>query len=573
MAATSRNRLVRSTRVAIALFAASAVLGACAVIPFPDRAASSVAPPACRASPAPARRARSRRRRPDRRCRRPRGAAARRERERARRLLAVRPVPDDVPAHRGRRATHRRRRVERRAAPRVVVTHRTRARPLRRRLPRTRCARRCGSSRATASARSSTSTRTRGARRSRRGPAKPVPRGRNPRSDGTARPAGPRSTAARRGARSPESASSVRRCGPRSPRSGPIEPGPGGVGVRTRYAAMVGHVAGRFAHEPAVAGYDVMNEPNAFGATELQGLSDLYAATVACDQSRREAAAGGFAHLVFFEPSILWSDTDLGVPPPFPHDGGVVFAPHIYRGGLTSGPVQRSDFERARRDAATFGGAPVFVGEWGSGPERAEDPTDVYFRTHQQLQDEFHFSATLWTWRESCGDPHKAGDARAGRVPSVWGEFEVDCRTNTVVGPRDALLEQLTRAYVRAAPGRLVVSAYEPGSGRFIALGARRTRARADGGVVPDAARPARDDHVRRPARRSRPDHATRRRLHLRHDDRRRVAPRPVALTRRQQTMRDLGTGQARDAVPFASASASARARVAASPASAASFS
>ena len=58
------------------------------------------------------------------------------------------------------------------------------------------------------------------------------------------------------------------------------QPGPGGVGIRTRYADMVGHVAARFAHEPAVAGYDLMNEPNAFGPPELQGLSDLYAASV-----------------------------------------------------------------------------------------------------------------------------------------------------------------------------------------------------------------------------------------------------------------------------------------------------
>jgi endoglycosylceramidase len=248
------------------------------------------------------------------------------------------------------------------------------------------------------------------------------------------------------------------------------QPGPGGVGVRTRYADMVGHVAARFAHEPAVAGYDVMNEPNAFGATELQGLSDLYAASVAAVRAA-EARAGGFSHLVFFEPGILWSDSDFGVPPPFPHDGDIVFAPHIYRGGLSAGPVQRSDFERARRDAATFGGAPVYVGEWGSGPERAEDPDDVYFRSHQQLQDEFHFSAALWTWRESCGDPHKAGDARAGRVPSVWGEFEVDCQTNAVVGTRDALLDQLTRAYVRAAPGELVASTYNAGTGTFSASG------------------------------------------------------------------------------------------------------
>jgi hypothetical protein len=246
--------------------------------------------------------------------------------------------------------------------------------------------------------------------------------------------------------------------------------GPGDIGVRTRYAAMVGHVAGRFAREAAVAGYDVMNEPNAFGDAELQGLSALYADTFRTVRAA-EARAGGFPHLVFVEPTIIWSDADIGPPLPFAHDDGIVFAPHIYRGGLTSGPVQRADFERARRDAAALGGAPVFVGEWGSGPERAEDPDDVYFRAHQQLQDEFHFSATLWTWRESCGDPHKAGEARDGRIPAVWGEFEVDCRTNTVVGTRDALLAQLTRPYVRSAAGRLVTTRYTPETGRFAGSG------------------------------------------------------------------------------------------------------
>ena len=48
--------------------------------------------------------------------------------------------------------------------------------------------------------------------------------GQEPRSGGTARPPGRRSTTARRGARSPVSVSSVRRCGPRSPRSGPTDP-------------------------------------------------------------------------------------------------------------------------------------------------------------------------------------------------------------------------------------------------------------------------------------------------------------------------------------------------------------
>ena len=63
-------------------------------------------------------------------------------------------------------------------------------------------------------------------------------------------------------------------------------PGPGGVGIRTRYAQMLGHVAQQFAREDAVAGYEIMNEPNAFTPAELQGLSDLYAASVT-DDSRR----------------------------------------------------------------------------------------------------------------------------------------------------------------------------------------------------------------------------------------------------------------------------------------------
>ena len=95
----------------------------------------------------------------------------------------------------------------------------------------------------------------------------------------------------------------------------------------------------------------------------------------------------------------------------------------------------------------------------------------MYFREHQQLQDEFHFGATLWTWRESCGDPHKAQDARRGTLPYVWGEFDVDCTTNHVIGPRTALLAQLDRAYVRAAPGRLTTTSADPATGALAASG------------------------------------------------------------------------------------------------------
>ena len=38
-------------------------------------------------------------------------------------------------------------------------------------------------------------------------------------------------------------------------------PGPGGVGIQDRFAAAWRHVAKRYADEPAVVGYDVLNEP------------------------------------------------------------------------------------------------------------------------------------------------------------------------------------------------------------------------------------------------------------------------------------------------------------------------
>ncbi len=233
-------------------------------------------------------------------------------------------------------------------------------------------------------------------------------------------------------------------------------PGPGGVGIRTRYAAMLGHVAARFAQHDAVAGYEVMNEPNAYSLFpgHLDALSDLYAMAFVAIRAA-EDTAGEPHRLFFFEPSIAWGVL-AGEVPPFPHDAQIVYAPHVYQGGLDSTPLDSTPFERARSEANEFyDGAPILSGEWGSGPERAADPTDDYFLLHQHLQDDDTIGATLWTWREACGDAHKAGDWRAGRIPTVWGLFEVDCARNEITGVRAPLIGQLTRPALRAAAGRI----------------------------------------------------------------------------------------------------------------------
>lgn len=247
-------------------------------------------------------------------------------------------------------------------------------------------------------------------------------------------------------------------------------PGPGGVGIRTRYAQMLGHVAEYFAGEPGIAGYDLINEPNAFSDAAIAGLGALYGDALAAIRAG-EQAGGGPPRLVFFEPGAAWSLFGGGPPPDFPRDAGIVYAPHIYAGGIDPRPLDAVPFQTARDEAALFGGAPVLVGEWGGDPHRAADPNDTYFREHQRLQDEFATGATLWTWRESCGDPHKAGDFRAGNLPQVWGVFEVDCTTNAVTGLRQPLIDALTRGYVRAAPGHLEEMHFDPTSGALHAKG------------------------------------------------------------------------------------------------------
>lgn len=245
------------------------------------------------------------------------------------------------------------------------------------------------------------------------------------------------------------------------------EAGPGGVGIRTRYTDMLGVLAERWADRPEVAGYDVMNEPNAFSEEGRAALAELYGEAITAIREGEEQAADGFAHLVLFEPPAIWSSSGEGPPPDFPHDDDVVYAPHIYTGGFDGGPITAAAFDQALTEAEGFGGAPVLSGEWGGDPNRAGPDGDGYFVDHQRLQDETGVSATLWTWRESCGDPHKVGQ----EDPVPWGEFDVDCATNEPTGMRDELVADLTRGYVRAAPGTLESSTWDADTETLTASG------------------------------------------------------------------------------------------------------
>jgi endoglycosylceramidase len=237
-------------------------------------------------------------------------------------------------------------------------------------------------------------------------------------------------------------------------------PGPGGVGIQTRYVRMFAHLVARFANDDAVAGYDVMNEPNVFDTADLAILSRFYESALSA-MREAERAVGAPRRLFVFEPTVAWW-LGFAAPPGFEHDGQVVYSPHIYQEGLGGGTIENG-FARAAREALElYGGAPVLTGEWGGDPARAAAPDDDYFERHLAEQDRYRFGATMWTWREACGDPHKYEPARNGMVPEVWGFFDVDCATNVITGPRTALFETLRRMTVRFAPGPVTSLQWTP---------------------------------------------------------------------------------------------------------------
>lgn len=111
-------------------------------------------------------------------------------------------------------------------------------------------------------------------------------------------------------------------------------PGPGGIGLESRYAAAWRHVAARFAADPSVLGYELLNEP-------FPGTPYLTCATTAgCPAfdakltafDRRVARAIRTVdrrHLIFYEPNVVF---DFGAATHVGRlsDGPAGFAFHDY---------------------------------------------------------------------------------------------------------------------------------------------------------------------------------------------------------------------------------------------------
>jgi hypothetical protein len=229
-------------------------------------------------------------------------------------------------------------------------------------------------------------------------------------------------------------------------------------GIQSELVRTWAFVARSFANEPAVAGYDLLNEPGIGPNPPISSgllLGRYYDAAITAIRDA-EAAAGGYPHLVFFEPSVLWSGLGFDVTPPpgFTDDRQLVFAPHPYSEsismdqslGLTIASIERN-LTASSRAAASYGAA-LWTGEWGWFGDPSVDGAKV--ERFIAAQNRLGIGGAFWVWRQGCGSPETGPDAdTSGNLVAV------DCATGELLAPPAGFARPLTSAYPRAFPGRL----------------------------------------------------------------------------------------------------------------------
>ena len=211
------------------------------------------------------------------------------------------------------------------------------------------------------------------------------------------------------------------------------------AGVQDDFAAAAAALARRFAREPAVLGYETMNEPLAFFVPNGDALLLAFHVRVA-----RAIRAADRRHLIAFEPDTIRNLTNRAPIPAasFPVRGAL-YAPHIYTDvfdghDFSSGnPAELApSMEHAANEAAGWG-APLLVGEYGIDPGAPN--ANAWIAAELDLQDRLRAHSTFWLWEEiSSGH---------------WGLFDGESSEG---GERVARTTALSRVYAQAVPGRVL---------------------------------------------------------------------------------------------------------------------
>lgn len=219
-----------------------------------------------------------------------------------------------------------------------------------------------------------------------------------------------------------------------------------------RYAAMWRHVAARFAGDPAVLGYDLMNEP--FGGTRQFGFFEGPVLTPFYQRIVNEIRKVDRNNWIFVEPQSLGVNQGTATSLGAIRDPRIVLAPHFYPGavdlgGTYSGAAKaliQAEFAAWKgnmRQAAGRLGAPLWIGEVGAMSPRSPGALD-FTRDWLAMADDLRIGWAYWS-----NDPGPAD-------PGSTSPTDTDGKL-TLVG------ELLVRPYPRAIAGTPTKISYRPG--------------------------------------------------------------------------------------------------------------
>ncbi|MET8427568.1 cellulase family glycosylhydrolase [Nocardia sp. NPDC004860] len=226
-------------------------------------------------------------------------------------------------------------------------------------------------------------------------------------------------------------------------------------GIQGHLVATWAKLAAEFKDEPAIAGYDLLNEPNPglrdpFSAADQ--LGKYYQRVIA---AIRQAEHGSPPHLAIFEPSAIWSALGIDATPPAHYitDPLAVFSPHLYSESINvvnAFPTIEVGFKFAL-DAAAKYKVPVWSGEWGWFGDPNSDAAKVD-RFEDQLNAN-RMGGAWWSWKQACGDPHAVKGGEPNHPQGNLNPFA--CPSGSPLGRPAGYARPLSRAYPRAVPGSL----------------------------------------------------------------------------------------------------------------------
>ena len=217
-----------------------------------------------------------------------------------------------------------------------------------------------------------------------------------------------------------------------------------GPGLQDHYIGAIAALAARFANSSAVAGFEIINEPNPgtalgplhFGRSLLYPLYTRVVQAVTGVRDGLPPCAPGLSpyaqpptcaypdlglhdtrHLFFAEPSALRNELDFSaeeIPGPWTTYPRIVHTPHVYTHVFTIDvevpalnltgkwpPSWAFAYDSAWREANRMQ-APVFVTEFGTG-ETNDDSTVLPTLDQAELHGT---GGTIWSWKSGCGtDP------------------------------------------------------------------------------------------------------------------------------------------------------------------------